>query len=94
MKLNYEGFEKYLVMEGEINGREKYGFVFDNGYGACVLRLCGLYGENRYEFALCTCDEHGVYKSTRIVDTDFDCGTRFIHGENVKKWLEKVKNLT
>lgn len=94
MELNYDGYEKYLVVKDSIaNVRNRYCFAFDNGYGVVVITLHDIYGKNRCEFVVCASDERGRYSPTRIIDTEFADGTLMIDGENIKKWLGKVKNL-
>lgn len=37
-KLNYEGFDNYLLGKGFIDGGIHYVFRFENGYGASVIK--------------------------------------------------------
>ena len=43
-KLNYEGFDNYLLGKGFIDGGVHYVFRFENGYGASVIKAYWTYG--------------------------------------------------
>ena len=42
-KLNYEGFDNYLLGKGFIDGGVHYVFRFENGYGASVIKAYWTY---------------------------------------------------
>ena len=43
-KLNYEGFDNYLLGKGFIDGGVHYVFRFENGYGASIVKGTHTYG--------------------------------------------------
>lgn len=43
-KLNYEGFDNYLLGKGLVDGGIHYVFRFENGYGASVVKGPRTYG--------------------------------------------------
>lgn len=95
LNLNCEGFENHIVVRRPCNGGVKYEFVFQNGYGASVVKHSLSYGnhEDLWELAVLKKDEDdGEYRldyDTEITDDVLG----YLSDEEVCEILEKIKGL-
>lgn len=96
--LKYEKFKEYEVDPESIGfeemPEENYKFVFQNGYGASVIKHIGSYGYERglYELAVLikiTDDDYDFCYSTPITDNVLG----YLTNDEVLEILEKIKNL-
>ena len=97
-KLNYEGFEQYLVDDEPLQyswlKNARYEFRFENGYGASVIKHKYSYGgeEDLWELAVLKYDKDGnghICYSTEIAD---DC-IGWLTDEKVRDLLGRIKEL-
>lgn len=94
--LNYEGFDKYLLGKGLVDGDIYYVFRFENGYGASVIKAYWTYGgmKDLWELAVIRFfgEENIEYKldyNTEI--TDDVCGYKT--DDDVRELLARIKAL-
>lgn len=91
-KLNYEGFEKYLVEESDIYfgpNSYLYEFKFENKYRATVMKHSGTLGGSEDLFELIT-----SYKRNVVNNSPAGTGTKgFLTNEQVLEMLEKIKEI-
>lgn len=101
-KLNYEGFEEFMI-DGEPNerlGGAHYIFKFPNGYGASVIKHIGSYGFRQDLWELAAIKFYGL--TERMHDPDgwhlwyiekLDlCIEGYLTDERVRKLLGDIKN--
>ena len=66
-KLNYEGFEQYLISEGsDFFGGLAYEFKFENNYGASIIKHNFSYGHEDDLFELAVLYDSKITYSTEI----------------------------
>lgn len=90
-KLNYEGYEEYLVGEGEILifGGLAYEFKFDNNYGASVIKHSGSYGNQKDLFELAVLYDGYITYTSGITEDVLG----WLNNDDVLFFLEEIKNL-
>ena len=97
-KLNYEGFEEYLVDDEPLPYRwfenARYEFRFENNYGASVIKHRYSYGgeADLWELAVLKRDEDGNTKlcyDTEIADDVIG----WLTDEEVRNLLKRIKEL-
>lgn len=88
-KLNYDGFEKYLIKESNYYGGFQWIFEFPNGYGASVIKHHGSYGNEKDLFELAVLKDGHLCYTTPITDDVIG----FLTNKSVLWTLEKIKNL-
>ena len=101
-KLDYKGFEEYIVQVSEMPDRLQYRFLFENGYGASVIKgktIIGFsYGgeDDLFELALTDSDGENCYsesiKDTKLADLFNDVVGR-LNNKEVLKYLEKIRGV-
>lgn len=93
--LNYEGFEKDLVLKQGLNGGIQYRFRFDNNYGASVVKSCMSYGYNDDLWELAVLKYNANNEDWNLVyDTEItDDVLGFLRDEDVRNLLGKIKEL-
>ena len=94
-KLNYEGFEKFLIRDeiDDILGGAHYVFKFDNGYGASVIKHGHSYGneDDLWELAVIKFygDNWGLCYTTEISNDLIGWQT----DEDIRVLLERIQSL-
>lgn len=94
-KLNYEGFEKFLISNepDSILGGAHYVFKFDNGYGASVIKHRGSYGheDDLWELAVVKFDgdDWKICYTSEISDDVIGWQT----DEDIRVLLERIQSL-
>ena len=96
-KLNYEGFEKFLIKEtideDNIMPCAHYVFKFDNGYGASVIKHRGSYGheDDLWELAVIRFDgdDWKICYTSEISDDVIGWQT----DEDIRVLLERIQSL-
>lgn len=94
LDLNYEGFEKYLV---EKKDRTMYGkpgvqykFLFNNEFGASVIKCLGNYGYELDLWELAVYDRDGdLCYSTPITDDVLG----YLTDDEIRKTLKQIQEL-
>lgn len=91
-KLNYEGYEEYLVEEtNDYFGPDSflYEFKFDNNYRAVIMKHLGTLGGSNDLFELVI-----YYKYNMVSDSPVGTGIKgFLTNEQVLEVLDKLKEL-
>ena len=95
-KLNYEGFDNYLLGKGFIDGGIHYVFRFENGYGASVIKTDWTYGgfKDLWELAVIRFfgKENIEYELDYFTEiTDDVCG--YETDDGIRKLLARIKAL-
>lgn len=102
LNLNYEGFEQYLIASEVIpNRRVQYVFMFDNGYGASVIKAHpGSYGaiNDLWELAVVrdACYSHIIKDRLWYVTYDTpitDDVIGYLTNEEVLKIMKQIQEL-
>ena len=95
-KLNYEGFDNYLLGKGLVAVGTHYVFRFENGYGASVIKAYWTYGgmKDLWELAVIRFfgEDNNEYKldyNTEI--TDDVCGYK--NDDDIRELLARIKTL-
>ena len=90
-KLNYEGYEEYLVGEGEILifGGLAYEFKFENNYGASVIKHFGSYGNQEDLFELAVLYNGEITYSTEVTGDVLG----WLTNDDVMFYLSEIKDL-
>ena len=94
-KLNYEGFEKFLIDDEPcvVLGGAHYVFKFDNGYGASVIKHRGSYGheDDLWELAVIIFngDDWELCYKTEITNDVIGWQT----DEDIRVLLERIQSL-
>lgn len=90
-KLNYDGYEEYLVGEGEILifGGLAYEFKFDNNFGASVIKHSGSYGNQEDLFELAVLYDGCITYTSGITDDVIG----WLKNDDVLFFLEEIKSL-
>ena len=104
-KLNYEGFEEYMIDDtphSELGGAH-YIFKFQNGYGASVIKHLGSYGfsEDLWEIGLIwffspieKMHNQDGWNLVYIKELGFDDVIGYLTDEEVRSYLKKIKEYT
>lgn len=94
LKIN-DDLKKYLATEDAICGGYHWTFIFDNGYGASIIKHRGSYGHEQdlFELAVIKLCEDG-----KTADLCYDTGITnnvlgFLTNEEVMKVLYRIKDL-
>lgn len=89
-KLNYEGYEKYLVSGGEnFFGGLAYEFKFDNNYGASVIKHNFSYGHEDDLFELAILYDSKITYRTEITGDVLG----WLTNDDVMYYLSEIKSL-
>ena len=89
-KLNYEGYEEYLVSEGgNFFGGYAYEFKFENNYGASIIKHCFSYGNEDDLFELAVLYDSKITYSTEITGDVLG----YLTNEDVLFYLSEIKNI-
>ncbi len=89
-KLNYEGFENYLVFFGnDLFGGIRYEFKFENRYGASVIKRIGSYGSQYDLFEVAVLKDGHLCYDTEITDDVIG----YLSNERVLELLQRIKTL-
>lgn len=94
-KLNYEGFEKFLISDKpmDILGGAHYVFKFDNGYGASIIKHIGSFGyqDDLWELAVIKFDgdDWELCYTTEIANDVIGYQT----DEDIRVLLERIQSL-
>ena len=93
-KLNYEGYEKYLVKTRGCYDGVQCVFRFENGYGASVIKHLFSYGHRDDLWELAVLKFDGDETSHICYDTELtDDVIGYLSDEEVRSYLEKIKEL-
>ena len=95
-KLNYKGFDNYLLGKGLVDGGIHYVFRFENGYGASVIKAHWAYGglQDLWELAVIKFfgKENADYELDYFTEiTDDVCG--YETDDGIRKLLARIKAL-
>ncbi len=89
-KLNYEGFEQYLVSEGgNFFGGLAYEFKFENNYGASIIKHKFSYGNDDDLFELAVLYDGKITYSTEITEDVLG----YLTNDDVMFYLSEIKGL-
>ena len=89
--LNYEGYEEYLVAESfDHFGVEAlmYTFIFNNEYGASVIKHQHSYGSEEDLFELAV-----LYNDRVVYDTDIPAVNGYLNNDEVIDLMEQIMHL-
>ncbi len=93
-KLNYEGYEKYLVRTSACYGGIQYVFRFENGYGASIIKHWFSYGHENDSWELAILKFDGDETSHICYDTELtDDVIGYLSDERVRSYLGDIKEL-
>lgn len=93
-KLNYKGFEEYIVQVAELPCSLQYRFLFDNGFGASVIKGKTIIGysygaeDDLFELALTDSDGELCY-----LENLFDDVVGWLDNQQVVDYLGKIRGL-
>lgn len=96
LKLNYEGFERYLKYKDSLYGGIHYIFRFENGYGASVIKHGGSYGRelDLWELAVIKYTGEGDRDWNLTYETEItDDVIGHLTDDEVKDLLKRIKEL-
>jgi hypothetical protein len=89
-KLNYEGFEQYLISEGsDFFGGLAYEFKFENNYGASIIKHNFSYGHEDDLFELAVLYDSKITYSTEITGDVLG----YLDNDDVLAVLNQIKEL-
>lgn len=89
-KLNYEGFEQYLISEGDsFFGGLAYEFKFENNYGASIIKHNFSYGHEDDLFELAVLYYGRITYSTEITEDVLG----YLTNDDVMYYLSEIKDL-
>jgi hypothetical protein len=89
-KLNYEGFEQYLISEGsDFFGGLAYEFRFENNYGASIIKHNFSYGHEDDLFELAVLYDSKITYSTEITGDVLG----YLDNDDVLAVLNQIKEL-
>ena len=89
-KLNYEGFEQYLISEGgNFFGGYAYEFKFENNYGASIIKHNFSYGHEDDLFELAVLYDSKITYSTEITGDVLG----YLDNDEVLAILNQIKEL-
>lgn len=89
-KLNFEGYEEYLVSEGgNFFGGLAYEFKFENNYGASIIKHCFSYGNEDDLFELAVLYNGKITYSTEITGDVLG----YLDNDDVLIVLNQIKEL-
>lgn len=89
-KLNYEGYEKYLIKEGgNFFGGLAYEFKFENNYGASIIKHNFSYGNEDDLFELAVLYDSKITYSTEITGDVLG----YLTNDDVMYYLSEIKDL-
>jgi hypothetical protein len=90
--LNYEGYEEYLIREGTHPGYGgyTYGFIFNNGYGASVIKHDCSYGNVDDLFELAVLNAYGDIVYIEEIGEDV---IGWLTNEEVIEYFERIRRL-
>lgn len=90
--LNYKGYEDNLIHKGTHPGYGgyTYGFMFNNGYGASVIKHGSSYGNADDLFELAVLNAYGDIVYIEEISDDV---VGWLTNEEVIEYFERIKNL-
>lgn len=89
-KLNFEGYEEYLVSEGgNFFGGYAYEFKFENNYGASIIKHCFSYGNEDDLFELAVLYNGKITYGTEITKDVLG----YLDNDDVLAVLNQIKEL-
>lgn len=88
-KLRCYPYKKYLVSISNYGFGLRYVFLFENGYGASVVKNIFSYGNTRNLFELAVLKDGQIYYETEITDDVIG----YLTNRQVLRILERIKEL-